>query len=44
MGKTNEQIDYAKILGVEPIKGEEFTQETVDELTNGKGEEEDGQQ
>jgi hypothetical protein len=30
-----------ELLGIEPAEGEEFTEETLDELSNGKGDDED---
>jgi hypothetical protein len=33
--------DAKELFGIEPKEGEEFTQETLDELSNGKGDDED---
>jgi hypothetical protein len=32
--------DIKELLGIEPAEGEEFTEETVAELSNGKGDDE----
>lgn len=34
-------IDTKTLLGIEPAEGEEFTEETVAELSNGKGDDDD---
>jgi hypothetical protein len=34
-------IDTKALLGIEPTEGEEFTEETVAELSGGKGDDDD---